>query len=119
MSTYPRYLNPFLYDYEDLDDTSSTADSYHSADSPPDFCPPPPPPTHMSHLKLPGFWPDAPVAWFADVEAQFKLSWVSSQDEQFCHVTAALDDLSLKKVVHLVVIPGPVEPYNSHQSSGH
>ena len=65
----------------------------------------------MSHLKLPPFWTDAPVAWFAAVEAQFKLSRVWAQEEQFCHMTAALDKMSLKKVVHLVVTPDPLQPY--------
>ena len=63
------------------------------------------------NTKLPAFWLDAPVAWFAAVEAQFKLHRVSSQDERFCHVTTAQDTLSLKKGVHLVTKPDPWEPY--------
>ena len=39
------------------------------------------------NTKLPAFWLDAPVAWFAAVEAQFKLHRVSSHDKRFCHVT--------------------------------
>ena len=109
MNSYPRSINPFIDDYDD--DSSSTAGSYYSVETPPEFPPPPPPPAHMSHLKLPAFWPDPPVAWFAGVEAQFKLHQVSSQDEWFCHVTAPLDKLSLKKVVHLVTTPDPWEPY--------
>ena len=107
---YPRNLNPFLDPYED-DDNISSAGSFYSASSPPNFPPPPPPPRMMSNLKLPVFWADAPVAWFAAAEAQFQLRHVISQSEKFCHVTAALDKLSLKKVVHLVVSPDPVLPY--------
>ena len=59
----------------------------------------------MSHLKLPVFWADAPVAWFAAVEAQFKLWRIWSKNERFYNFTAALDKLTLKKVVHLVVTP--------------
>ena len=113
MNNYPRSLNPFVYDYYDDDDSySGTADSFYTAE-PPQFPPPPPPAVHMSHLKLPPFWADAPVAWFAAVEAQFKLRCVWAQEEQFCHVTAALDKMSLKKVVHLVVTPDPLQPYTS------
>ena len=64
------------------------------------------------NTKLPAFWLDAPVAWFAAVEAQFKLHRVSSHDKRFCHVTATLDKLFLKKVVHLVTTPDPWERYN-------
>ena len=110
MNNYPQSLNPFVDDFYDYDDNSSTADSFHTAE-PPQFSPPPPPSVHMSHLKLPPFWMDAPVAWFAAVEAQFRLRRVWSQEEQFCHVTAALDKMSMKKVVHLVVTPDPLQPY--------
>ena len=115
MNNYPRSLNPFVDDYYNDDDSySGTADSFYTAE-PPQFPPPPPPPpaVHMSHLKLPPFWADAPVAWFAAMEAQFKLRRVWAQEEQFCHVTAALDKMSLKKVVHLVVTPDPLQPYTS------
>ena len=66
-----------------------------------------------SHLKLPAFWPDAPVSWFVAVQFQLQqLHRVSSQDEWFCHVTAALNKLSLNKAVHLVTTPDPWEPYS-------
>ena len=104
---YPRNLNPFL-DEED-DDNISSAGSFFSINSPPSYAPPPLPP--RAPLKLPVFWADAPVAWFAAVEAQFELRQVTSQKEKFCHITAALDKLSLKKIVHLVVTPDPLSPY--------
>ena len=66
----------------------------------------------MSNLKLPAFWADAPVAWFAAAEAQFQLGHGASQSEKFCHITAAPDKLSLKKVVHSVISPHPQLPYN-------
>ena len=103
---YPAYLNPFL---DGDDDNTAT---FYSAASPPDFPLPPPPQFNMSHLKLPVFWADAPVAWFAAVEAQFKLRRIWSEEERFCNVTAALDKMMLKKVVHLVVTPDIVQPYS-------
>ena len=109
---YPASLNPFLDDNED-----NTA-NFYSAESLPSYLPPPPPHHHqysMAHLNLPVFWADAPVAWFAPVEAQFQLRRVWSEDKRFCHVTTALDNLSLKKVVQLVVttdhIQYTVQPY--------
>ena len=114
-SRYPPNLNPFLDEF-DNDDTASSAGSYFSATLPPSY-PPPPPPVNMSNLKLPAFWTNAPVAWFTAAEAQFQLCRVSSQSERFCYVTAALDNMSLKKVVHLVVTPDPEVPYNKRKEA--
>ena len=109
---YPPELNPFLDD----DDSLSSAGSYNTAELPqPNFAPPPLPP--MSNFKLPALWPDAPVAWFSAAEAQFTLRRVTSQAECFCHVTAALDKQSLKKIVHLVVTPDPNVPLRQAEGS--
>ena len=105
---YQADLKPFYYEDDDI---SSSVGSFFTAE-PPQYPLPPPPATHMAHLKLPPFWTDAPVAWFAAVEAQFQLRRVWAQEEKFCHVTAALDKMSLKKVVHLVVTPDPLQLYN-------
>ena len=100
------HLNPFLADMDEDD-----AASFFTAELPPQFPPPPPPRPNYSHLKLPIFWADAPVAWFAAAEAQFQLRRITAEEERFCHVTAALDKSTLKKVVHLVVTPDPLHPY--------
>ena len=114
---YPHSLNPFLDEDEDGDNISS-ASSFYSVNLLPNY-PPPLPPSKAANLKLPAFWADAPVAWFAAVEAQFQVCPVNSQSERFCHVTAALDKVSLKKVVHLVITSDPLLPCNkllaSHQ----
>ena len=65
----------------------------------------------MSNFKLQAFWSDAPVAWFGAAKAQFKLRKVTSQEEPFCHVTAALVKQCLKKIVHLVSTPKLIFPY--------
>ena len=105
MAHYPNNLNPFMDDFED--DT----ESYYSMNMEPPQYDPPPPPGRFVNMKLPAFWSDAPVAWFAAVEAQFQLRQVTSQSERFCHLTAALDKASLKKVVHIVTTPDPLQPY--------
>ena len=105
MAHYPNNLNPFMEDY--FDDT----ESFFSADLEPPQHPPPPPPGRFSSMKLPGFWADAPLPWFAAAEAQFQLRQVTSQSERFCHVTAALDKATLKKVVHIVTAPDALQPY--------
>ena len=105
MAHYPNNLNPFMEDY--FDDT----ESFFSADLEPPQHPPPPPPGIFSSMKLPGFWADAPLPWFAAAEAQFQLRQVTSQSERFCHVTAALDKATLKKVVHIVTAPDALQPY--------
>ena len=70
---YLRNLNPFLVDEDD--NNISSFGSFFSTGSPPNFPPPPPPP---ATLKLPVFWADAPVAWFAAVETQIKLRQVTN-----------------------------------------
>ena len=70
---YPWNLNPFLV-CEDDDNSVSSAGSFFSANSPPSYAPPPLPPRAPVNLKLLVFCTDAPVAWFAAVEAQFKLA---------------------------------------------
>ena len=105
MAHYPNNLNPFMEDY--FDDT----ESFFSADLEPPQHPPPPPPGRFSSMKLPGFWADAPLPWFAAAEAQFQLRQVTSQSERFCNVTAALDKATLKKVVHIVTAPDALQPY--------
>ena len=96
--------NPFIED----DDAASS----YSVDSTPPWYPPPPPPAAMSSLKLQPFWSDAPVAWFASAEAQFQIRGVVAQRERFCHVVAALDKESFKKIVHLVTNPHHIAPYD-------
>ena len=51
------HLKPFLADMDEDD-----AASFFTAELPPQFPPPPPPRPNYSHLKLPIFWADAPVA---------------------------------------------------------
>ena len=81
-------------------------------DLPPNVPPPPPPiSTAAMAVKLPAFWPDAPVAWFAAAEAQFTLRRLTSQVDKFCLLTSALDKDSLKKVIHLVTAPSQDTPY--------
>ena len=112
MAHYPRNLNPFLDEVDDDIASISSAASFFSAATPPNYPPPPPPPRVIQqNIKLPPFWNDAPVAWFVAAEAQFELRHVDSQKERFCHVTTALDKLSLKKIVHLVANPDPIRPY--------
>lgn len=64
-------------------------------------------------VKLPQFWTDAPVAWFAAAEAQFLLRRITSQIDRFCLVAAALDKDTMKKVVHLVTSPHPDTPFTA------
>ena len=74
-------------------------------------CNPPLPPGRFSNMKLQAFWSGATVIWFAAMEAQFQLRQVTSQSERFCRINAALDKASLKKVVHIVTAPDPLQPY--------
>ena len=91
---------------------NNNKESFYSANFQTLPFPPPPPPSRFANMKLPAFWADALVAWFVTVDAQFQLRQITSQSEQFFHVTAAVYKSSLKKVILLVTVPYPVQQYN-------
>ena len=42
-------------------------------------------------VKLPGFWPSNPRAWFLQAEAQFNIRNITAEDIKYSYVVAALD----------------------------
>jgi hypothetical protein len=40
---------------------------------------PPPPPANNHHIKLPAFWPNNIISWFAMAEGQFVLRNVNDE----------------------------------------
>jgi hypothetical protein len=64
-----------------------------------------------SSLRLPSFWPESPASWFALAESRFRLHGVSSEDDQFDFLLAALPQ-SIQSIVETG--PGlPQDPLSS------
>lgn len=55
--------------------------------------------------KLPPFWPDRPNVWFAQVEAQFSISGITSDQTKFDYVIAQLDSRVIGEVEDIITQP--------------
>ena len=53
-------------------------------------------------VKLPPFWPDNIDAWFSQVEAQFRIKGVTTQQTKFDYVVQAMSQSEVVKVLDLV-----------------
>lgn len=88
---------------------------------------PPPPPQHpiapenphvpaaevnaIRNLKIPPFWRENPVLWFAQVEATFALYNINADATRFRHVITQLDSHTLPAIADIIVNPPPAEKY--------
>jgi len=62
-------------------------------------------------LKLPTFWSTQPRAWFIQVEAQFLLRGISSDDTKYAYIVAALDQRTAERLLDTLEAPPPVDKY--------
>ncbi|XP_064456872.1 uncharacterized protein LOC135367501 [Ornithodoros turicata] len=63
-------------------------------------------------VKLPPFWDRNPAIWFAQAEAQFHLSGITSQTTRFYNVISALSPTAAEEVHDLITSPPPEHPYD-------
>ena len=61
--------------------------------------------------KLPALWTERPDLWFKDVEAQFELAKVISEETKYHHVVASLDQQQAIKVCELISNPPTINQY--------
>lgn len=64
-------------------------------------------------VKLPDFWPRSPSTWFAQVEAQFALGHITTDDTKFYHVVAKLDQTTAIKITDLLNNPPETDKYKA------
>lgn len=64
-------------------------------------------------VKLPEFWKNDPVMWFAQAEAQFALANVVKDETKFYHIVAKIDQTVICHVTDLVTQPPAVDKYNA------
>ena len=63
------------------------------------------------NLRLPEFWPHAPILWFARAECLFMLRGVTTQLDRFCHVVGSLPHEVMRACAELVETTPADDPY--------
>jgi hypothetical protein len=69
--------------------------------------------SNVFSVKLSPFWPQAPVAWFAQVEYIFHTKRVTDSFDKYCHLMASLPPESVRLVMDIVEVPPTVDPYET------
>jgi hypothetical protein len=62
-------------------------------------------------VRVPPFWPDEPALWFAQVESQFVLSRITSDDTKFYYLVAQLDHQYAVEVKDVITNPPATDKY--------
>lgn len=62
-------------------------------------------------VKLPPFWDRNPLLWFANIEAQFKISAITEDETQYYYVVAALSSEILSYISDIIMTPPAKDKY--------
>lgn len=62
-------------------------------------------------VRVPPFWPEEPLLWFAQVENQFILSRITTDDTKFGYVVAQLDHQYALEVKDIITQPPATDKY--------
>lgn len=65
----------------------------------------------VRNLKIPPFWRENPMLWFAQVEATFALNNINGDATRYRHVITQLDSQTLPAIADIIVNPPPAEKY--------
>ena len=64
-------------------------------------------------VKLPPFWPDKAVLWFAQAEAQFLLRSITADKTKFAHVLTMLDSKTAEYAMDIIEDPPNDDAYEA------
>lgn len=67
-------------------------------------------------VRVPPFWPEEPALWFAQVESQFILSKITTDETKFCYLVAQLDHQYAAEVKDVITNPPPTDKYDKLKS---
>ena len=67
-------------------------------------------------VKLPPFWPDKAVLWFAQAEAQFLLRNITQDNTKFAHVLTMLDSKTAEHAMDIIRAPPDEDAYGTLKS---
>ena len=70
-----------------------------------------PPNANNNYVKLPAFWPNNIISWFAMVEGQFALRGINDELIRYYNVLTALPEATVNFVADFVEAPLPADPY--------
>ena len=79
--------------------------------TPPPSSPPQPSVQAAVSLKLPPFWPNDPTLWFAQVEAQFLIRNITTQETRFAYIIGSLQPEVAQEVRDILISPPSKDCY--------
>jgi len=62
-------------------------------------------------VRLPPFWPNRPILWFAQADAQFALASIISEKTKFNYVISLPEYKHAEEVEVIIISPPTDEPY--------
>lgn len=62
-------------------------------------------------VRVPPFWPEEPALWFAQIESQFILSKIVTDETKFCYLVAQLDHQYAAEVKDVITNPPATDKY--------
>ncbi|XP_038066384.1 uncharacterized protein LOC119736438 [Patiria miniata] len=80
------------------------------------FQPPVMPMQAAVSLKLPPFWPNDPTLWFTQVEAQFVIRHITTQETRFAYVIGSLQPEVAQEVRDILITPPSTDCYDKLKS---
>jgi hypothetical protein len=64
-------------------------------------------------VKLPQFWPQAPVGWFAQAECDFHTKRMTDSFDKYCHLVAVLPPDTVRLVMDIIEVTPAQQPYET------
>jgi hypothetical protein len=64
-------------------------------------------------VKLPEFWPQVPVGWFAQAECVFLTKWMTDSFDKHCHLVAVLPPDTVLLVMDIIEVTPSQQPYET------